>query len=765
MLLSPFCLTEQRTLHYPVERSSKASLDEKAAEVDLDKDKTLLDVVNILPVFDVSLEDEALITAKVVFDVGRFENLAVSDVLHQLSEAMKILQSINSSCFSINSNDCCGGGSDARNRCLALTLEALAGVNLSHWCQGPYWALEHGNLMLQPHGLKLVPVPMVQTFLDGCYVIFKAKHFRGLKILISQGIRMLINNDEKFHIGRREHALLFMDIELEAFKLLPTSHVSTSPSSLTGVADRLGGVEGMEDEQATAAADEVELQLSQTDGAAPVAMETEATESAEEAKRVVSRPRDEETPPNLFYKENNVQSFTVGDESLLYELFPLDCFRQLSYLKNFIDSSYIQKDNSKLEHFRAGNEKIVLKVFSPTRENAKRVPDVCKELEETNYVSIAKPIHLVVDDRHELIGYIRKHVEKHVPFSMLDAKHMDMANFIGQLTRIVEYSFRVGVVLLFTLADIVVAFPHDHVIWINCENSRRVNDNSEKDDSDVESTALAQMVIFLQKFKQHPQYKIFMTEDDQIRAEFLSFDAMHQKCMEESIKFENFCSTYNRFFDALAFHDDGDKVDAATELPKRTTQDAAPKNGSQEEDECSESEASETNPDVPGEESKRKVLSVRHRQFWPPADATNTFFDELRQQLQSSMQRLAMTHRRTPPPPKGIVFESKRKFADLKAAHVTWTDELIIVVCGGLIVFDKRQSDITIVDHVRLIYTGLGERLLRSHDGNLYQFIMEMGFFRVYRGIIEEDIISVLREYMKMVEGLFRTIPPHTKTQ
>ena len=340
---------------------------------------------------------------------------------------------------------------------------------------------------------------------------------------------------------------------------------------------------------------------------------------------------------------------------------------------------------------------------------------------------------------------------------------MDMVNFIGQLTRIVEYSFRAGVVPLFTLADIVVALPHDHVIWINCENSRRVDDNTEKDDSAVQSTALAQMVIFLQKFKEHPQYKIFMTEDDQIRAEFLSFDAMHDKCMEESIKFENFCSTYNRFFDALAFNDDGGKVDAATELPKRTTPDAAPKNGSQEADECSESEASETNPDVPGEEPKRKILSVRHRQFWPLADTTNAFFDELRQQLHGSMQRLAMTHRRKPPPPKGIVFESKRKFADLKAAHVTWTDELIIVVCGGLIVFDKRQSDITIVDHVRLIYTGLGERLLRSHDGNLYQFIMEMGFFRVYRGIIEEDIISVLREYMKMVEGLFRTIPPHTK--
>ena len=276
-----------------MERVSKTSLDEKAAEVDPDNDKTLLDVVNILPVFDVSLEDEAMITAKVVFDVGRFENLAVIDVLDKLSAAMKILQSINSSCFSINSNDCCGGGSDARKRCLALTLEALAGVDLSHWCQGPYWALEHGNLMLQPHGLKLVPVPMVESFLDGCYVLFKAKHFRGLKILISQGIRMLINNDEKFHIGRREHALLFLDIELEAFKLLPILDVSTSPSSLTGVADRLGGVEGMEDDQTHAAGEDVELQPSQADVAAAVAMETEATESAEEANGVVSRPRDE----------------------------------------------------------------------------------------------------------------------------------------------------------------------------------------------------------------------------------------------------------------------------------------------------------------------------------------------------------------------------------------------------------------------------------------------------------------------------------------
>ena len=116
-----------------------------------------------------------------------------------------------------------------------------------------------------------------------------------------------------------------------------------------------------------------------------------------------------------------------------------------------------------------------------------------------------------------------------------------------------------------------------------------------------------------------------------------------------------------------------------------------------------------------------------------------------------------------PPPATGIVFESKRKYADLKAAYSNWSDDLVIVVCGALICLDERQSDITIVDLVRLIYNGLGERLLRSHDGSLYQFIKVMGFFRVYRGVLEEDIISVLREYMKMVEGLFRTINPLTK--
>ena len=76
-----------------------ANFEEKADEDELGKDKSLLDVVNILPHFDVSSEEEAMVSAKVLSDVDRFENLTVSDVYHELSAAMKILQSINSTCF------------------------------------------------------------------------------------------------------------------------------------------------------------------------------------------------------------------------------------------------------------------------------------------------------------------------------------------------------------------------------------------------------------------------------------------------------------------------------------------------------------------------------------------------------------------------------------------------------------------------------------------------------------------------------------------
>ena len=135
--------------------------------------------------------------------------------------------------------------------------------------------------MLEPHGLKLVPVPMVQSVLNGCYVLFKANHSRGLRILISRSIRVLTDNDEKFHISRREHAALILDTELEAFKILPILNLSTSPSSLTDDADRLGGMKAVEGAQTDAAADEVEPQQSQTAAASAVAVETEATESVD----------------------------------------------------------------------------------------------------------------------------------------------------------------------------------------------------------------------------------------------------------------------------------------------------------------------------------------------------------------------------------------------------------------------------------------------------------------------------------------------------
>ena len=111
--------------------------EEKADEVERGNYKTLVDVVNILPRFHVSSEDAARISAKVLSDVDRIAKSTVSDVLRELSAAMKRLQTTDSSCFSISINDCCGGGSDAHSRCLALTLEALTNVDLSHWSKGP----------------------------------------------------------------------------------------------------------------------------------------------------------------------------------------------------------------------------------------------------------------------------------------------------------------------------------------------------------------------------------------------------------------------------------------------------------------------------------------------------------------------------------------------------------------------------------------------------------------------------------------------------
>ena len=134
------------------------------------------------------------------------------------------------------------------------------------------------------------------------------------------------------------------------------------------------------------------------------------------------------------------------------------------------------------------------------------------------------------------------------------------------------------------------------------------------------------MVLFLQKFKDHPQYETFMTRDDQLREDFLSFDDLHNKCLQLSETFETFVKNYKRYSGACVFNDDGIKIDAAVELPNITTQDEAPKNDTQDENDCSESEADDTNQDVDGEEPKRKVLSVRHRQFWQGANTTNDFF-------------------------------------------------------------------------------------------------------------------------------------------
>ena len=232
---------------------------------------------------------------------------------------------------------------------------------------------------------------------------------------------------------------------------------------------------------------------------------------------------------------------------------------------------------------------------------------------------------------------------------------------------------------------------------------------------------------------------------------------MFEKCVELSKTFEIFYRNKRSLVTSPVFYDEGqtnssDEVKDGAEKPVPSQNDGASVK--------TDSESSD-NEEVEGGE-KRKP-SLRHRKFWPGANTSNQDFAKLFEKIFTTMTNVAATKRRLAPQSTAILAESERDFHDLKELYINkWSSNLVHVVCGALIFHDKRMGDFTIIEHVRILWISLGDRFLRAHDGQLYQFMEAMGFWKMYRGIMEEGVVYVLREYLNQAEGLYRVIKPTT---
>ena len=179
------------------------------------------DALNKLPCFDIILEDTYTSFAAMNYDVHRIA--AMSECTASIANCVEIQSTARAVVSELTvaaknweriayTDDCLGGADNHRGRCLPRTLTSFTGQDLSEWSCGPYWAIEDGNRMLEPLGLKLTRVPRSSVLLDGCYVLHKQNHFRGLSIKETQSVRMLIDDTSTRFIDRVEHADIILSL-------------------------------------------------------------------------------------------------------------------------------------------------------------------------------------------------------------------------------------------------------------------------------------------------------------------------------------------------------------------------------------------------------------------------------------------------------------------------------------------------------------------------------------------------------------------------
>jgi len=90
-----------------------------------------------------------------------------------------------------------------------------------------------------------------------------------------------------------------------------------------------------------------------------------------------------------------------------------------------------------------------------------------------------------------------------------------------------------------------------------------------------------------------------------------------------------------------------------------------------------------------------------------------------------------------------------------------WPLAIQHLAVAGLTVFRYRLIDITIREHVHLLYVIEGERWIRAHRGSCY--IYRCGAWVPFTGVVPQGSLARLKEFFLCLEGLFRSLPEQTQ--
>ena len=136
---------------------------------------------------------------------------------------------------------------------------------------------------------------------------------------------------------------------------------------------------------------------------------------------------------------------------------------------------------------------------------------------------------------------------------------------------------------------------------------------------------------------------------------------------------------------------------------------------------------------------------------------------------EATLERLQCSDRRPVKIDEGSnlgILETMETLATLVGFHKPmFTDDQRRLAIAVLALFRRRLADISMRDHVLLLWTLLGDRYLRAHDGICHYYDNSLGTWSPFNGLLPDYISGEIKSMLLHVEGLLRDFAGEVKRE
>ena len=153
---------------------------------------------------------------------------------------------------------------------------------------------------------------------------------------------------------------------------------------------------------------------------------------------------------------------------------------------------------------------------------------------------------------------------------------------------------------------------------------------------------------------------------------------------------------------------------------------------------------------------------VRRRRFLPGAANTMQAFDDMFDEYDViNAELLESVPKQTHDEQWGILAHVDRLRTFVRSRHADWPDFQQRLAVAALAVYRMRMIDMFIREHVMLLWIMEGEKYIRAHAGHCYIY-HATGAFQAYKGIPPEATFGRVKDFLLVLEGIFRRLPADT---